>query len=121
LAFRSATIGGYGLLDVTLQNLINVLDLGMDPQGSVDRPNFHGPFFGFDAHGSAHGEPTKEVLDRGFPDSVINGLKKRGQDVYVGADAGMQTGYWIGIQIDPKNRALSGGAGRWLNSLVEGY
>jgi gamma-glutamyltranspeptidase/glutathione hydrolase len=117
----SATIGGYGLLDVTLQNLINVLDLGMDPQASVDRPNFHGPFWGFDAHGPAHGEPTKEVLDRGFPDSVINGLKKRGQGVYVGADAGMQTGYWIGIQIDPKNGALSGGASRRLNSLVEGY
>ena len=117
----SATIGGYGLLDVTLQNLINVLDLGMDPQASVNRPNFLGPFFGFDVHGSVHGEPTKEVLDRGFPDSVINGLKKRGQDIYVGADAVMHSGYWIGIQIDPKNGALSGGAGRRLNSLVEGY
>ncbi len=117
----SATIGGYGLLDVTLQNLINVLDLGMEPQASVDRPNFQGPFWGFDVHGPVHGEPAKEVLDSGFPDSVIKGLKKRGQDVYVGADAGIQTGYWIGIQIDPKNGALSGGANRRLNPLVEGY
>ncbi len=117
----SATIGGYGLLDVTLQNLINVLDLGMDPHASVDRANFQGPFFGFDTHGSPHGEPTKEVLDRGFPPSVVKGLKKRGQDIYAGPDGWAQSGYWIGIQIDPKSRALSGGATRRLNSFVEGY
>ncbi len=59
-----ATIGASGSLDVTLQNLINVLDLGMEPQASVDRPNFQGPFWGFDVHGPVNGESIKEVLDR---------------------------------------------------------
>jgi hypothetical protein len=48
-------------------------------------------------------------------------LKKRGQDIYAGPNVGTRSGYWIGIQIDPKNRALSGGATRRLNSFVEGY
>jgi hypothetical protein len=48
-------------------------------------------------------------------------LKKRGQDIYAGPNGGAQSGYWIGIQIDAKNRARSGGATRHLNSFVEGY
>jgi gamma-glutamyltranspeptidase len=108
-------------LDVTLQSLINVLDLGMRPQAAVARPNFQGPFLGLAADGSLQPQLTKEVLDPGFPDSLIKGLKKRGQDVYEGPNGGTQAGYWIGIQIDPKNRALSGGASRRLNSFVEGY
>jgi gamma-glutamyltranspeptidase/glutathione hydrolase len=117
----SSTIGGAAFLGVTLQNLINVIDLGMAPQAAVDRPNFQGPFLGLDAHGSTTPQFSKEVLDRGFPDSVLRGLKKRGQDIYEGPNGWPQPGYWIGIQIDPRNRALSGGATRKLNSFVEGY
>jgi gamma-glutamyltranspeptidase / glutathione hydrolase len=112
---------GSGLHEVTLQNLINVLDLGMDPQAAVNRPNFMDPFLGITTNGSPKPELTEEVLDRGFPPSVVKGLKKRGQDIYAGPDGGTQSGYWIGIQIDPKSRALSGGATRRLNSFVEGY
>ena len=117
----AASAIGRGLQEVMLQNLINVLDLGMDPQVAVNRPNFLGVFTGINANGSSQPQLTKEVLDYGFPDSVIKGLKKRGQDIYVGPNAGAQSGYWIGIQIDPKSRALSGGATRRLNSFVEGY
>jgi gamma-glutamyltranspeptidase/glutathione hydrolase len=112
---------GSGLQEVTLQNLINVLDLGLDPQAAVNRPNFLGPFLGITTNGSPKPELTKEVLDRGFPPSVVKGLKRRGQDVYAGLDGGAQSGYWIGIQIDPKGKALWGGATRRLNSFVEGY
>ena len=112
---------GSGLQEVTLQNLINVLDLGLDPQAAVNRPNFLGPFLGITTNGSPKPELTEEVLDRGFPPSVVKGLKRRGQDVYAGLDGGAQSGYWIGIQIDPKGKALWGGATRRLNSFVEGY
>lgn len=72
---------GSGLQEVTLQNLINVLDLGMDPQAAVNRPNFLGPFLGITTNGSPKPELTEEVLDRGFSPSVVKGLKKRGQDL----------------------------------------
>ena len=109
------------LLGVTLQNLINVIDFGLPPQAAVDRPNFLGPYLGMDSHGSTTPQFSKDVLDRGFRDSVVRGLKKRGQDVYEGPNGWSQSGYWLGIQIDPRNRALSGGATRKLNSFVEGY
>jgi len=112
---------GSALQEVTLQNLINILDLGMDPQTAVDLPNFQGPFVGISANGWSGMQLTKEVLDRGFPASVIKGLKKRGQDVYQGSGGWGQSGYWIGIRIDPKTGELSGGASQRLNSLVEGY
>ncbi|HEY2861163.1 MAG TPA: hypothetical protein VGJ21_22330, partial [Terracidiphilus sp.] len=109
------------LQEVTLQNLISVLDLGMDPQSAVNQPNFQGPFLGIDLTGTPQRQLAKEVLDRGFQDRVVDGLKKRGQEIYEGPDGASQSGYWIGIQIDPKTRGLSGGATRKLNSLVEGY
>jgi hypothetical protein len=52
---------------------------------------------------------------------VVEGLKKRGQEVYEGLDGASQSGYWIGIQIDQKTRRLLGGATHKLNSFVEGY
>ena len=116
----SSTIGS-ALHEVTLQNLINVLDLGMNPQSAVNRPNFQGPFWGMELAGPSQPQRTKEVLDRGFPDHVIDGLKKRGQDIYEGLNGASQSGYWIGIRIDPKTHELSGGATRRLNSFVEGY
>ena len=116
----SSTIGS-GLHEVTLQNLINVLDLGMDPQRAVNQPNFQGPFLGIQMAGPPQRQPTKEVLDRGFADRVIAGLKKRGQDIYEGLNGATQSGYWIGIRIDPRTYELSGGATRRLNSFVEGY
>jgi gamma-glutamyltranspeptidase/glutathione hydrolase len=112
---------GSGLQAVTLQNLINVLDQGMAPRIAVAQPNFQGPFVGLQATGWSPPQLTKEVLDRGFPGSVVTGLKKRGQDVYEGQAGGAQSGYWIGIQIDPKSGALSGGATQRLNSSVEAY
>ncbi len=47
----------------------------------------------------------------GFGDPWIEEARTR---CLLEADAGLQTGYWIGIQIDPKNGALSGGANRRL-------
>jgi gamma-glutamyltranspeptidase / glutathione hydrolase len=112
---------GSALHEVTLQNLINVLHLGLDPQTSVRQPNFQGPFLGMRMTGQSQPQMTKEVLDPGFSDSVIQGLKRRGLDIYEGRDGAVQSGYWIGIRIDPKNKSLSGGATRRLNSFIDGY
>jgi len=116
----SSTIGS-ALHQVTLQNLIDVLDLGMKPQSAVNQPNFQGPFLGIDLAGPPRSQLAEEVLDRGFADKVVNGVKKRGQLIHEGLNGNSQTGYWVGIRIDPKTRELSGGASRRLNSFVEGY
>jgi gamma-glutamyltranspeptidase/glutathione hydrolase len=112
---------GSALQEVTLQNLINVLDLGMDPQSAVNQPNFQGPFLGMSLAGTPQRQLAQEVLDRGFEDRVVDRLKKLGQEIYEGGAGASQSGYWIGIQIDPKTRSLSGGATRKLNSFVQGY
>jgi hypothetical protein len=52
---------------------------------------------------------------------VVDGLKKRGQEIYEDSDGASQSGYWTGIRINPKTRELSGGASQRLNSFVEGY
>ena len=111
---------GSGLHEVTLQNLINVLDLGMDPQHAANQADFQGPFLAMTLIGTQR-QLAKEVLDPGFQEKVVEGLKKRGQEIYEGRDGASQSGYWVGIQIDPKTRTLSGGASRRLNSFVEGY
>jgi len=116
----SSTIGS-ALQEVTVQNLINVLDLGMDPQSAVDQPNFQGPFIGINVTGTPQPQPNKEVLDAGIPARIIDGLKQRGQEIYEGPNGTAQSGYWIGIRINPKTRELSGGATRRLRSFVEGY
>jgi gamma-glutamyltranspeptidase/glutathione hydrolase len=116
----SSTIGS-ALQEVTVQNLINVLDLGMDPQSAVDQPNFQGPFIGINVTGTPQPQPNKEVLDAGIPARIIDGLKQRGQEIYEGPNGAAQSGYWIGIRINPKTRELSGGATRRLRSFVEGY
>jgi gamma-glutamyltranspeptidase/glutathione hydrolase len=115
----SSTIGS-ALHEVTLQNLINVLDLGMDPQHAANQADFQGPFLAMTLTGTQR-QLTKEVLDPGFREKVVDGLKKLGQEIYEGRDGASQSGYWVGIQIDPKTRTLSGGASRRLNSFVEGY
>ncbi len=112
---------GSALQEVTLQNLINVLDLGMNPQSAVDKPNFQGPFIGINVTGTPQPQLNKEVLDDGIPAGIIDGLKLRGQEIYEGPDGSVQSGYWIGIRINPKTRELSGGATRRLRSFVEGY
>jgi gamma-glutamyltranspeptidase/glutathione hydrolase len=112
---------GSALQEVTLQNLINVLDLGMDPQSAVNRPDFQGPFLGMNLAGPVQRQLNLEVLDRGFTNGVVDGLKKLGQEIYEGREGATQAGYWIGIKIDPGTRALSGGVTRRLNSFVEGY
>ena len=53
----SSTIGS-ALHEVTLQNLINVLDLGMDPQRAVNQPDFQGPFWGIE-FGRTGKQPTR--------------------------------------------------------------
>jgi len=120
----ASTSIGSALQEATFQNLINVLDFGMDPKTSVDQPNTMGPFFGFSPL-SAHlqPEPEKEAVREGdFSQELLGGVRALGQEIKVVPMAqAFQQGFWIGIAIDPKIRKLLGGVYTRFNAFVEGY
>jgi len=112
---------GNALLDVTLENLINVLDFGMDPETAVSEPHTQGFFVGKIANAPGKPELEKEAIGEGdFSQSVLDGVEARGQPIKL-VDKYSQPGYWIGIQIDPKGHTLKGAGTTLLPVLVEGY
>jgi len=117
----SATIGSIASDDVTLENLINILDFGMDPETAVGQPNTQGFFVGKIANALGKPEYEKEAIGEGdFLPSVLDAVEARGQAIKL-VDRYSQPGYWIGIQIDPNTRRLKGVGTRLLPALVEGY
>jgi len=109
--FLASSAVGSALWAVTLQNLINILDFGMDV-GAVVQPNTAGP---------SRTNPDAEAVESGFSDSVLNGVRARGQKIEVLPDY-QQNGYWVGVQINPLlSYRLTGAASRKLPSFVEGY
>jgi gamma-glutamyltranspeptidase / glutathione hydrolase len=71
---------GSALHDVTLENLINILDFGMDPQTAVNQPNTQGPFIGMVPNAPAKPEYEKEAIGEfDFSPSVLDGVEARGQ------------------------------------------
>ncbi len=112
---------GSALYDVTLENLLNVLDFGMDPETAVNQPNTQGPFIGDMGNSPRKPEYEKEAIGLGdFSQSVLDGVEARGQAIKV-VPTYSQPGYWIGVQIDPIAHKLKGAGTRLLPALVEGY
>jgi gamma-glutamyltranspeptidase/glutathione hydrolase len=118
-ALASSAIGA-ALHETTFQNLINVLDFGMDPHAAVEQPNFTGPFLKMSTRLPFKPEMDKETFRPGdFSEEVLAGVSARGQAIKM--DSG-QPGYWIGVQIASSNpRKLVGGVTSRLPALVEGY
>lgn len=114
---------GSGLHQSMLQNLVNILDFGMDPKTSADTPNTQGPYLGSSVTGPAKPEYSLEAVAEGdFPESLLNGVSARGRAIKVLPKTDRsQLGYWIGVQIDPKTRKMQGAASSILPSLVEGF
>ena len=117
---------GSGLHEVTVENVINVLDFGMDPYTSVNQPNTRGPFVGSSILGSLANKPAQPEYEKeaiagaDFPQVVLDGVRAHGQAIKI-VSTYDQPGYWVGIQIDPESRKLRGGATPLLPALVEGY
>jgi gamma-glutamyltranspeptidase/glutathione hydrolase len=113
---------GSALHQVTLQNVLNILDFGKDPKSSVAIPNTRGPYLGVTVNAPPQPNYQQEAVAEGdFAEAVLDGVRERGQQIRVLPSSDQsQMGYWIGIQIDPKTGELSGAASPKLNSLVEG-
>jgi gamma-glutamyltranspeptidase / glutathione hydrolase len=119
----SAAIGS-GLHPVTIQNLTNILDFELAPKMSADTPNFMGPHFGTQLTGPAKPEMEKETIGEGdFSEEIIDRVRALGQEVIAVPKLlnRPQLGYWIGIQVNPKTKQLTGGVTPELNARAEGY
>jgi len=105
----SSATGG-GLHAKHLQVLANILDFGMDPQTALDTP----AFVGWDAG---------TVEEDTFDPNVLDGVSQFGMRAkpISSKEASMARGYWVGIQIDPASRRMTGGVARGLEGQVAGY
>jgi gamma-glutamyltranspeptidase / glutathione hydrolase len=120
----ASTAIGRAAGSVALGNLLNVLDLGMDPHTAARQPNLLGQFVGGAGPGiSKTPEYPTEAISQEAPisQSVLEGVEARGQPIKL-VPLNSQPGDWIGIQIDPDHHELKGGGGTPQNpALVEGY
>lgn len=113
----SSAIGG-GLHQRTLQVLASVLDYGMEAQSAVEMPAFMLPDF-------TGGKPMPQVEIDQFERTVLNSVNKLGQKTKELSmqEAGAFRGYWVGVQIDPKDgtRRATGTRKAPIPSVAEGY
>jgi len=117
----STAIGSGGQDEFTVQNLINILDFGMDPKTSVEQPNTRGPFYGITGTAAPKPELEKEAFGEGdFPEAVLNGVRTRGQAIKI-VPKGAQLSYWIGVQIDRATHKMRAGLTPMMNAFAEGY
>jgi hypothetical protein len=107
---------------VTLQNLINILDFGMDIKTSVTTPNTQGPYYGSTLTGPPQFQLEMETIAEGnFSPAILAGVRERGQAIKIIPKSDQsQLGYWIGIRINPEDDKLSGAVTPQLPAMVEG-
>jgi len=123
---------GVGVHEVTVQNIVNVLDYGMEPQIAEQTPKFGIPVFRDEDMASLENienrtEYEKQFIGRDFSTEVLEGVRNLGQELEItppskGSKASIEGyGRWAGIQIDQKAGKLRGGVHSGLNGLAEGY
>ncbi|HUP20450.1 MAG TPA: gamma-glutamyltransferase, partial [Gemmatimonadota bacterium] len=119
----SAAIGP-GIHETTLQNLMSVLDFGMDPAQANEAPEFllylYTPIQEQMRDLPVH---TRAVPAGEFDSTLLDSVRAMGQPVVEVESAlarGLR-GYWIGIRIDPATRMLQGAASRFFGGTAEGY
>lgn len=92
------TPGSYGILQTTLQMLLNRLEFGMDIQTTIEAPRVR-----------AFERTLVDVESRIAPD-VLDGLRARGHEIRVEAPWTWKVGGGHGIALDPETGVLTGGA-----------
>jgi gamma-glutamyltranspeptidase / glutathione hydrolase len=92
------TPGSYGILQATLQMLLNVLDFGMHVQAAIEAPRVRAF------------EGTRVAAEGRLDPSVVSELRALGHDVQVLDDWTWAVGGGHGISVDLERGVLSGGA-----------
>jgi len=111
---------GAGLIEATVQCLIDVLDHGRNPKQAAEAPRFFLP--DFEAVGK--GKPlVRQLVPEGrFPAEVLADLRAGGQPVLEvpRAREARYRGYWIGVLFDPETGAMQAGLPPDHNGLALG-
>jgi len=123
--YLASSCVGSGLHPITMSNLVNVLDFGMDLKKSIDTPNFLGPFYGMSLDGKPPApQMYMELLAEGeFDENLVKAVVAKGQAIKLlpKNQARIQNGYWVAIQIDQKTGKRIGVATPLINGEVSGY
>ncbi|HRJ49141.1 MAG TPA: gamma-glutamyltransferase, partial [Phycisphaerales bacterium] len=100
---------GSGLNEATLQNMINVLDLGLDPAASLRRPAFLTPDWST-LMANRPGRNAQQVTDGDFPADLLDQVRAMGQPVIElsPTEAIGSHGYWAGVWFGPDRRMRAG-------------
>jgi gamma-glutamyltranspeptidase/glutathione hydrolase len=92
------TPGSYGILQTTLQMLLNRLDFGFNVQAAIEAPRVRAF------------ERTRVDVEERIPAATLEGLRARGHEINVLEAFTAQVGGGHGVAIDPESGVLTGGA-----------
>ena len=115
--FLASNTIGSALTEITLQNLVNSLDFGMDPKTSADTINFLRTIWSLE-------DFTKQVFGEGeFSKELLEGLRALGLELKMmpKKELGGGRSWWVGVRRDPKTGLLQGGGTRDYNGCALGY
>jgi gamma-glutamyltranspeptidase/glutathione hydrolase len=98
LVLGVGTPGSYGILQTTLQMVLNVLDFDMHMQAAIEAPRVRAF------------EGTRVDVEGRLEASVIDALRSRGHHVQVLAPWTWAVGGGHGIRVDARQQVLQGGA-----------
>lgn len=96
--FSIATPGSYGILQTTVQMLLNVVEFGADPQLAVEAPRFR-----------VYEDTRMQIEDRIAP-AICAELRRRGHVLESLGDYSMLVGGGQSVMIDPESGARLAGA-----------
>lgn len=114
----AGTIGMSPLRQLMLQNLVSILEFGMDPKTAVTQPYTLGRY---ENNGATPAQREQEVvLADTFSEAVIDGVRKLGQPILV-TPRWQREAFWIGVQSLPGEGEFRGAASPRLPALVEAY
>jgi len=118
--YASSAIG-MGLHEVTIQNLVNILDFGMDPQKAAYAVKFGVPSLSFVDNEIIPQGHKQGVVEGDFSDTILEAVRKMGQEIQVEKQFGFVHGFWVGVTIDPKTGKMQGGVSKYHNGHTVGY
>jgi gamma-glutamyltranspeptidase / glutathione hydrolase len=103
------TPGSYGILQMTLQMLLNHLDFGLNVQAAIEAPRVRAF------------ERTLVDAEARIPPDALAGLHARGHEVNLLEDWTSKVGGGQGIAIDPESGVFSGGADPRRDGMALGW
>ena len=96
--FSMATPGSYGILQTTVQMILNVVEFAADPQAAIEAPRFR-----------VYEETRMEIEDR-VSEGVRNELTEWGHVLELIGDYSLLVGGGQSVMIDPVSNARVAGA-----------